>query len=336
MATRAQQAAEILANGLGIQGESPEAPPPPPTTGDAPPAPMAEPEEQDEGESLASEEEAYFDHLAEALGLSVDDLYGTLVSMDLNGESQAQTIGFLKDYYQSSPQLKKELEAAKTERDSLSKALEEAKALAANPTGPIPTELLTAQMTALQWQQHMGNQQHWNNLKENDPDRYAIERVEASEHAQQAAAYAQWVADQWQRHQRDQQAQVLQEARRKLGESDPAWLDETERKSRYGTIRSWLESEGLDLGSVDLESQLTNPKMTIALLKAARQLKAASEAPTPTKTVGKPLSRATLQKARQSNEKKIAQIIDSARKNPTRTGKAKAAEELFKAHFSKG
>lgn len=336
MATKKEQAGQILLDALGgsEQTQTPVTFPEPPETAAeseavASDGDITEADVNDDGPA------ADLNDLAEALGLSIEDVYGLQVPM-ADGESP-RSLGDMKDAERRAAELGRKLTALQTEHDTAKKAISTLQSQGSAAFQGMPQELDQARLNAARWHEHVhNNPAYWNQLKEADPGTYAAELVQAQTTAQQTAQQFQMGAMQWQEMQKRQLDELITEKRRKLAERDSTWADEDTRKGRYRLISEWLRDSGADVPE-NLDQILVDPGWAIPMSDAAqawKNAKTAGSKVTPHVGTSK-LKRSALKTAAGSTSRSRIDTLVKRAQSGKRVDKAAAGEAILSQALKK-
>lgn len=189
------------------------------------------------------------DGLAHALETSTDSFYRefTVPYTDANGQRKEFTLEGVKDLVAKADRIEHENQAAKAARDAFES--ERKKAFEELQQRQALTGALLQHLEAATQQEFQGI--NWEQLKEDDPQRWSQQRIALSERQSGIEKAKQAWAAQWQETQAAQQ-QVLQashnerltQERQKLIERFPEWKDPDRYRADSVQIRSFLQNEG--------------------------------------------------------------------------------------------
>lgn len=257
-----------------------------------------EPSDDDSDDDVVSAEDRTLtlEAIAAQLEVDVDDLYNLELATKIDGKEGKATLRDLQKSYQ----LQKHINAKSEEASTLKKQAEEFRTKAEQ-------ELMAEKKRAIDLvREHlMGEytQVDWDNLKQDDPDRYAQKWIEFQ---QKERDFNRQIEDYNQRltaQQQEQQAQVqqyLSQQQQKLYEIVPQWSDETVKKQEQEQIRSYLKDHGFadeEMGIYDAryvailrdaakfrELQKSKPSVTKKANQAGRVVKPGPRRPAPKKS----------------------------------------------------
>jgi len=231
-------------------------------------------------ESQDDDEEAdnvdTLNNFAEELEIDVQDMYALNITM--GEDSEAVTLGGLKDFYESNRDINEARETLKQKEEDLQREVENVK-----DTPKISNELLQARAQVLSIQDQF-NRTDWDTLRQTDPGNYAALQQDYRTQfdiAQQNEQAAEQIVS---KHLKD--AQSYQQAR--LFEAMPELKDETVRSEALTRVVNFAGKYGFtpdDINNVDdnrlirllIEASATNKSVETVKDKQIKNVKKASK-----------------------------------------------------------